>query len=268
MLKVESLSLRYGGVSALTDVNFDVREGELFSILGPNGAGKTSLFNCLSGLANPEGSMTFEGRKLAGLKPNQIAARGIGRTFQNLGLFGSMTVAENILVGSHRQIRGGAFSAAVSWPSTMRAETAARIRAEELMELMDLSAWRDAVVSTLPYGTRKRVELAKAVASYPRLMLLDEPVAGMNQEETEDFIRYVLQVRDELKLTIILIEHDVHMVMRLSDRILALDFGEVIGLGTPEEIQQNKRVIAAYLGTPGDEGPRDREEPVKVAANE
>lgn len=268
MLKVDSLNLRYGGVSALKDVSFDVREGELFSILGPNGAGKTSLFNCLSGLAKAEGGISFEGRSLVGLKPHQIAERGIGRTFQNLGLFGSMTVAENILVGSHRQIRGGALTAAISWPSTMRAEMAARIRADELMELMDLSEWRDSVVSTLPYGTRKRVELAKAVASYPRLMLLDEPVAGMNKEETGAFISYVLQVRDELKLTIVLIEHDVHMVMSMSDRILALDFGEVIGLGTPEEIQRNDRVIAAYLGATENVAPTDQDQLAKAAASE
>lgn len=268
MLKVETLNLRYGGVAALRDVNFDVKGGELFSILGPNGAGKTSLFNCLSGLASPEGNIVFEGHSLTGLKPHQIAARGIGRTFQNLGLFGSMTVAENILVGSHRQIKGGAFSGAFSLPATIRAEKAARIRADELMELMDLAEWRDSVVSTLPYGTRKRVELAKAVASYPRLMLLDEPVAGMNQQETEDFTRYVLQVKNELKLTIVLIEHDVHMVMRLSDRILALDFGEVIGLGTPAEIQQNQRVISAYLGASDDDGLLENEGLVRVSANE
>lgn len=268
MLKVESLNLSYGGVAALKDVNFDVDEGELFSILGPNGAGKTSLFNCLSGLAKSEGSIAFEGRSLAGLKPHQIAGRGIGRTFQNLGLFGSMTVAENILVGSHRQIRGGAISAALAWPSTMRAELAARIRADELMELMDLTDWRDQVVSTLPYGTRKRVELAKAVASYPRLMLLDEPVAGMNKEETADFIRYVLQVKEELNLTIVLIEHDVHMVMRISDRILALDFGEVIGLGTPAEIQRNGRVIEAYLGSTDNVDQSEQEQAEMVAASE
>jgi branched-chain amino acid transport system ATP-binding protein len=248
MLSVDSLTLEFGGVVALKDVRFTVEKDELFAILGPNGAGKTSLFNCLSGLVKPKGSIQVNGRELIGKKPHEIADMGIARTFQNLGLFGSMTVAENILVGSHLQIKGGAFAAAVRWPSVFRSERQARRRADELMELMALQKYRNSVVETLPYGIRKRIEIAKAVASNPTLLLLDEPVAGMNHEETETFVEYVLELKRELGLTVVLIEHDVAMVMRIADRILALDFGEVIGLGAPAQIQQNERVIAAYLG--------------------
>lgn len=249
MLHVESLKLEFGGVVALRDVTFTVEKDEFFAILGPNGAGKTSLFNCLSGLVAPTGSIKVDGAELIGRKPYEIADLGIARTFQNLGLFGSMTVAENVLVGSHLQIRGGALSAAFRWPATFKSERSARRRADELMELVGLLDYRDAVVETLPYGIRKRVEIAKAVASAPQLLLLDEPVAGMNHEETEAFVDFVLELKQRLGLTIVMIEHDVAMVMRIADRILALDFGETIGLGTPEEIQRNERVIAAYLGT-------------------
>lgn len=252
MLSVDSLTLEFGGVVALKDVRFSVEKNELFAVLGPNGAGKTSLFNCLSGLVRPKGSIRIDGKELIGRKPHEIADMGIARTFQNLGLFGSMTVTENILVGSHLQITGGAFAGAFRWPGAFGSERRARRRADELMELMSLTQYRDAVVETLPYGIRKRVEIAKAVASKPTLLLLDEPVAGMNHEETETFVEYVLELKKQLGLTIILIEHDVAMVMRIADRILALDFGEVIGLGTPLEIQQNERVIAAYLGATDD----------------
>lgn len=248
MLNVKSLRLEFGGVVALKEVDFSVEKGEFFAILGPNGAGKTSLFNCLSGLVKPKGSIQVNGKEVIGKKPHEIADMGIARTFQNLGLFGSMTVAENILVGSHLQIQGGAFAAAIRWPSVFRSERQARRNADELMDLMNLLEVRDSVVNTLPYGIRKRVEIAKAVASKPALLLLDEPVAGMNHEETETFVEYVLELKKQLGLTIVLIEHDVAMVMRIADRILALDFGEVIGLGAPAEIQQNERVIAAYLG--------------------
>lgn len=248
MLSVDSLTLEFGGVVALKDVQFSVEKNELFAILGPNGAGKTSLFNCLSGLVKPRGSIQIAGKELIGRKPHEIADLGIARTFQNLGLFGSMTVTENILVGSHLQIRGGALGAALRWPAVFRSERQARRRADELIELMALTAYRDAVVGTLPYGVRKRVEIAKAVALNPMLLLLDEPVAGMNHDETGTFIEHVLELKEQLGLTIIMIEHDVALVMRIADRILALDFGEVIGLGTPAEIQKNDRVIAAYLG--------------------
>lgn len=249
MLSVEAVRLEFGGVVALKDVTFDVQKNELFAILGPNGAGKTSLFNCLSGLVDPTGSIQINGQELLGRKPHEIAGLGVARTFQNLGLFGSMTVAENVLVGGHRQIQGGAVASAFRWPGAFRSERQARKRADELMEMMALQEYRDTVVGTLPYGIRKRVEIAKAVASRPELLLLDEPVAGMNHEETATFVDYVLELKELLGLTIVLIEHDVAMVMRIADRILALDFGEVIGLGTPAEIQQNGRVIAAYLGS-------------------
>ena len=254
MLRVEALTLSFGGVRALNEVSFEVREGEFFGILGPNGAGKTSLFNCLSGLVKPAGSVTVEGTELLGRRPHEIAELGVARTFQNLGLFGSMSVTENILVGGHRQISGGALSAALRWPRTFRSERQARERADGLVDLLGLGAYRDATVDTLPYGIRKRVEIAKAVASGPKLLLLDEPVAGMNHEETDQFVEFVLELKDRMGLTIVMIEHDVPMVMRISDRILALDFGEVIGVGTPEEIRHNERFISAYLGTPAGAG--------------
>lgn len=248
MLNVDSLTLNFGGVVALNDINFEVQKEELFAILGPNGAGKTSLFNCLSGLVKPRGSIQVKGQQLVGKKPHQIAEMGIARTFQNLGLFTSMTVEENILVGGHHQVRGGVFSAAFRWPETFRSECKARARADEIMELLALREYSSLSVGTLPYGIRKRVEIAKAVASNPTLLLLDEPVAGMNHDESEQIVHYVQELKQQLNLTVVLIEHDMQVVMRTADRILALDFGKVIGLGTPEQIQQNERVISAYLG--------------------
>jgi len=249
VLEVRELTLRFGGVVALDSINFAVKKDELFSILGPNGAGKTSLFNCLSGLEKPEGSIRAFDQELVGRKPHEIASLGVGRTFQNLGLFNSMTVAENLLVGAHQQIIGGSFSASIRWPSVFRSERSARQRIAELMVRMDLSQYRDTVVETLPYGIRKRVEIGKALASNPSLLLLDEPVAGMNHDESRQFMEYVQSLKAELGLTIILIEHDISLMMQLSDRILALDFGKHIGTGTPADIQKNKRVIAAYLGS-------------------
>ncbi|HEY4536567.1 MAG TPA: ABC transporter ATP-binding protein [Enteractinococcus sp.] len=253
VLEVRNVTLRFGGVVALDSISFNVKKDELFSILGPNGAGKTSLFNCLSGLETPDGSIRAFGKELVGRKPHEIAALGVGRTFQNLGLFNSMTVAENLLVGAHQQIDGGAFLSAIRWPSTFRSERSARQRVAELMIRMDLAQYRDTVVETLPYGIRKRVEIGKALASNPSLLLLDEPVAGMNHDESRQFMDYVQTLKADLGLTIILIEHDISLMMQLSDRVLALDFGKHIGTGTPTEIQENKRVIAAYLGSLDDE---------------
>jgi len=249
VLEVRDVTLRFGGLIALDSISFSVEKDEFFSILGPNGAGKTSLFNCLSGLEKPEGSIRAFGRELVGRKPHEIASLGVGRTFQNLGLFNSMTVAENLLVGAHQQITGGALSASIRWPSVFRSERAVRKKIGELMVRMDLSQYRDTVVESLPYGTRKRVEIGKALASNPSLLLLDEPVAGMNHDESRQFMEYVQTLKAELGLTIVLIEHDISLMMQISDRVLALDFGKLIGTGTPSEIQKNEKVIAAYLGS-------------------
>jgi branched-chain amino acid transport system ATP-binding protein len=211
ILEVSGVSIRFGGVAALSDVSFAVLPGEFFAIIGPNGAGKSTLFNCMSGLFPPTGSIRLNGTELVGRKPWQIAKLGLGRTFQNLGLFDSLSVIDNLMVGRHVRIRGG-------------------------------------VLDGAPYGIRKRVELGKALAMDPTVLLLDEPVGGMNREETEHLVHYITTAQDELGLTIVLIEHDVGMVMDVADRVLALDFGKVIGLGLPDEIRHNPAVIEAYLG--------------------
>jgi branched-chain amino acid transport system ATP-binding protein len=246
LLSVEDITLRFGGVTALDSVSFEVHRREFFAIIGPNGAGKTSLFNCLSGMARPTGSITLSNSQLVGQRPDQIARLGVGRTFQNLGLFLTMSVLENVLVSSH--IRPPAPTVAGWWGRSKRVEFAAREHAYQILDLVGLADFAHAPVSSLPYGTRKRVELAKAAASNPRLLLLDEPVAGMNTEETEELIAHVYRLKYQLDLTLVLIEHDIHLIMDVADRVLALDFGNVIGLGTPEEIQTNPRVIEAYLG--------------------
>lgn len=248
LLSVDNVTLRFGGVTALESVSFDVHTREFFAIIGPNGAGKTSLFNCLSGMARPSGSITLAGAELVGQRPDQIARLGVGRTFQNLGLFLTMSVLENVLVSSHIRANSTVDAGPVWWGRAKRIEHAAREHAYQILDLVGLTQFAHAPVSSLPYGTRKRVELAKAAASNPRLLLLDEPVAGMNTEETEELIAHVYSLQHQLDLTLVLIEHDIHLIMDVADRVLALDFGNVIGLGTPDEIQTNPRVIEAYLG--------------------
>lgn len=251
LLEVTELTLRFGGVTALNSVNFDVRKGEFFAIIGPNGAGKTSLFNCLSGLGRPQGSALLDGNELIGRQADSIASLGLGRTFQNLGLFSSMTVLENVLVGYQPRIKAGVTAGLLWWGRARNAERAARLHAYGVLDLLGLADFAHDLITSLPYGTRKRVELAKAVALNPRLLLLDEPVAGMNREETEEIVGYIYALQEQLDLTLIMIEHDIHLVMDLADRVLALDFGQAIGLGTPNEIQQNPMVIEAYFGVGG-----------------
>ncbi|GAA3228147.1 ABC transporter ATP-binding protein [Actinocorallia longicatena] len=249
VLSVRDVHLAFAGVKAIDGVSFDVGVGELFAIIGPNGAGKTSIFNVLSGIYRPQsGTVTFLGEDLIGLKPHRIAARGMARTFQNVELFAGLTVLDNLMLGRHQHTRYGPLAAMAWLGRARRAELAARAAVEEIIDFLELEQWRKQVVGLLPYGVQKRVELGRALAMEPKLLLLDEPVAGMNLEETEDTARYILDIRQELGLPMILVEHDMGLVMDLADRILAVDFGVPLATGAPEEIRRDPEVIRAYLG--------------------
>lgn len=249
LLRVDNLTLRFGGVTALSHVSFDVLPGELYAAIGPNGAGKTSIFNCLSGVYRPQtGSMLLEGHQLAEIRPTRAAELGIGRTFQNLGLFENLTLVDNLLLGRHHLMRTGFLAGALWWGKARREELVHRVAVEDIIDLLELSAYRTQRVGMLPYGIQKRIELGRALAMHPKLLLLDEPAAGMSVEETEDMVRYILEIRDALKLSIILVEHDMHVVMDIAERVMALDFGEVLTIGKPSEVQADERVIEAYLG--------------------
>lgn len=250
LLDVADISVTFGGVTALRGVTFGVGEGELFAVIGPNGAGKTTLFNCLSAIYRPvSGSIQFDGHQIVGSKPADLARLGIGRTFQNLGLFDKFDPVENVLLGRHHQMTTGFFSAALQLSRTVAEERMHREAAKEIVELLGLTQYVGRACGMLPYGLRKLVELGRALAMQPRLLLLDEPVAGMNLEETEAMARIIHMIRVRFGTTIVLVEHDMAFVMDLADRIVVLDFGEVIGLGFPEEVRSNPRVIQAYLGT-------------------
>jgi len=255
ILQACDISLRFGGVQALTDVGFEVRPGELFSIIGPNGAGKTSMLNCISGRYSPtSGSVRFKGRDITRLTPNQRATLGIGRTFQNLALFSHMTVLDNIMVGRHHLLRNNFLSGALYWfGGAQREELAHRRAVEDIIDFLEISHIRKAVAGTLSYGLRKRVELARAIAVRPDLILLDEPMAGMNLEEKEDMARYIVDLNEEWGMTVIMIEHDMGVVMDISHRVIVLDFGRKIADGLPGEIMDNEHVKRAYLGVDDDE---------------
>jgi len=249
LLEVSEVTLRFGGVTALAGVSFDVRPDELFAVIGPNGAGKTSIFNCLSAVYRPQsGSIVLDGDQLIGARPDRVAELGIGRTFQNLGLFTRLTLVDNLLLGRHHLMRTGFLAGALWFGRARNEEVAQRAKVEEIVDLLELAPYRRQPVGMLPYGIQKRIELGRALAMEPKLLLLDEPVSGMNLEETEDMARYILQVRQELGLAMILVDHDMHLVMDIADRVLALDFGVVISVGSPDEVRNDAKVVEAYLG--------------------
>jgi branched-chain amino acid transport system ATP-binding protein len=248
-LDVRNVSLRFGGVRALTEVSFSVNEGELFSIIGPNGAGKTSLVNCISGRYKPtEGKLFYRGKDITGLKPNARPDIGIGRTFQNLALFHHMSVLDNIMVGRHHLLKNNFLTGSLYWLGARKEELEHRRKVEDIIDFLDLQAIRKATAGTLPYGLRKRVELARAMALEPNLILLDEPMAGMNFEEKEDMARYIVDLNEEFGMTVMMIEHDMGVVMDISHRVMVLDFGRKIAEGAPAAVLADPHVRRAYLG--------------------
>lgn len=250
ILKIDQISLAFGGVKALTDVSFDVPRGAVFSIIGPNGAGKTSMLNCISGRYRPNsGSIHFDNRDVTKLRPNDRADLGIGRTFQNLALFGHMSVLDNIMVGRHHLMKNNWVTGPLYWASpAQKEELEHRREVEEIIDFLDITHVRKSVAGTLSYGLRKRVELARAMALKPKLILLDEPMAGMNLEEKEDMARYILDLNEEFGITVVMIEHDMGVVMDISHEVMVLDFGKKLISGLPDEVMANEHVRQAYLG--------------------
>jgi branched-chain amino acid transport system ATP-binding protein len=250
--KVENLFISFGGIKALQDISFTMDEGEIFSVIGPNGAGKTTLFNCISGLYKPNhGNIRFQGKKVENQKPDIIAKMGIARTFQNIELFSNMNTMENIMLGRHIHMQTGLFRGMSMWGRSSFAakeEIRHRKKVEEIIDFLELQNVRDKFVGALPYGTQKLIELGRALALEPTLLLLDEPCAGMNSEEKQDMIFWIKDIQDDLGITILLIEHDMKMVMDISSRVFAINFGKPVTLGVPQEVQQNKEVLKAYIG--------------------
>jgi branched-chain amino acid transport system ATP-binding protein len=250
ILDVKNISLAFGGVKALTDISFDVREHEVRAIIGPNGAGKSSMLNCINGVYAPqEGQISLRGRSFSHMNPRQVAEMGVARTFQSLALFKGMSVLENIMTGRNLKMRTNLLQQAMRIGAAEREETAHREFVERIIDFLEIQAWRKTPVGRLPYGLQKRVDLGRALAMEPQVLLLDEPMAGMNVEEKQDMSRFILDVNDEFGTTIVLIEHDMGVVMDISDRVVVLDYGRKIGDGTPEDVRANPEVVAAYLGT-------------------
>jgi branched-chain amino acid transport system ATP-binding protein len=250
ILEVRNISLRFGGVKALTDISFDVREHEVRAIIGPNGAGKSSMLNCINGVYQPqEGQISFRGKTFSHMNSRQVAEMGIARTFQNLALFKGMSVLDNIMSGRNLKMKTNLFQQAIRWGAAEREEVEHREVVEKIIDFLEIQAYRKTPVGRLPYGLQKRVDLGRALAMEPQVLLLDEPMAGMNVEEKQDMSRFILDVNDEYGTTIVLIEHDMGVVMDISDRVVVLDYGKKIGDGTPDEVRRNEDVIRAYLGT-------------------
>ncbi|MES2423261.1 MAG: ABC transporter ATP-binding protein [Pseudomonadota bacterium] len=250
ILDVNNISLRFGGVKALTDISFNVKEHEIRAIIGPNGAGKSSMLNCINGVYSPqEGTISFMGQTFKHMSSRQVAEMGLARTFQNLALFKGMSVLDNIMTGRNLRIKSNLFMQALRIGPAEKEEMQHREYVEHIIDFLEIQAYRKTPVGQLPYGLQKRVDLARALALEPKVLLLDEPMAGMNVEEKQDMCRFVLDVNDEFGTTIVLIEHDMGVVMDISDRVVVLDYGKKIGDGTPEEVRNNPEVISAYLGT-------------------
>jgi branched-chain amino acid transport system ATP-binding protein len=248
-LEIKDVAIGFGSIMALSGISLDVAQGSITSIIGPNGAGKTSLINCISGRYIPtSGSIRFEGREITRLKPPARARLRIARTFQNIALFKHMTVLDNLMTGRHVLMRSGLLACGLYWGGARREEIEHRRAVEEIIDFLEIAHIRKKVVGTLSYGLQKRVELGRALALEPRLLLLDEPMAGMNAEEKEDMVRFILEINQERGVTCVLIEHDMGVVMDISDRVAVLDFGRKIGEGTPDEVRRNPEVIKAYLG--------------------
>jgi len=249
LFQVDNISLHFGGLRAVDDVSFAVEPGEVFTIIGPNGAGKTSIFNLISRLYNPtSGKLTFEGRDITGVPPHEIAKLGIARTFQNIELFENASVLANLLVGRHCHTTTNVLTELLFLPSVRKAELAHRKAVEQVIDFLGLQKYRDMLIAGLPYGVRKVCEVARALCTEPKLLLLDEPSSGLNVEETSDMAFWITDIKKELGITVLMVEHDMTLVNRVSDRVLALNYGKVLASGTPAQVQSHPDVIAAYLG--------------------